>query len=417
MMEVEISTTNELGSGANDVFQDTIREGGGGGEEQEAEEDEEVEDRPVLAVFYTGGKLGAATYEAGSAIFRILSDVEDLSPAFNVTKTLLAQTNPCAVVVSNRMNEDFGKVLRQALGKAEEGEKGEGGEEQETTTTRDSALLDVDLRELPAKEFGYRSGKNRVLSLQLQRGRTGQEEEDEEEERAERFVYINSLVDFHCESSIRAAGGLLGFLEKHPLGGPDLDAPPGQGGCLVLSLQNLFVESLVSVDPTTFTALHVFNSSLQPAASRSGSWNKTREGLSLFSLLNRCRSAEGAKYLRNLCRCPVSDVSVIRDRQDAVGFFAAPSRRELGATLYSLLARVRNVPVLLKRIASTQAAVRDWKYFKRSVASLLAIYELCRQHAVAAGVEIVSKVNAVAVDDVYTVADFMEKVASPTSAR
>ena len=51
----------------------------------------------------------------------------------------------------------------------------------------------------------------------------------------DRFVLLNSLLDLRRECSVRALGGLLGFLDKNPLGGPDLDAQGG-GGCIVLSI-------------------------------------------------------------------------------------------------------------------------------------------------------------------------------------
>ena len=85
----------------------------------------------------------------------------------------------------------------------------------------------------------------------------------------------------------RAAGALLNFVDAN-------NAEDEGVGALVLSIRRFVPPDSVAIDETSLSALQVFNASWQPASgSRRGAWNQSREGLSLFKLLNRCRSVPG----------------------------------------------------------------------------------------------------------------------------
>ena len=141
------------------------------------------------------------------------------------------------------------------------------------------------------------------------------------------------------------------YLDTKNVGGPNLD---GLEGPPVISIGPLAIEKVLAIDETTFTALQIFSSTSGPAGARSGSWSKRREGLSVFSLLNRCRSLLGARYMRHLCRCPSRRLDMIHRRQEAVAYLAHPAQTELANTLRALLGAIKNVPHLLKKLTTTQ---------------------------------------------------------------
>jgi hypothetical protein len=70
----------------------------------------------------------------------------------------------------------------------------------------------------------------------------------------------------------------------------------------------------------------------KPSAAKAGSWNRKREGLSLFSILNRCKTVNGVRYLRNMLRSCPRNLDIIRDRQNAVDYFAKPDKMDLVKT-------------------------------------------------------------------------------------
>lgn len=52
------------------------------------------------------------------------------------------------------------------------------------------------------------------------------------------------------------------------------------------------------MDNESYKALQIFNKLSHPSNFKKGTANSTKEGLSLFSILNRCQSKLGMQYLR-----------------------------------------------------------------------------------------------------------------------
>ena len=129
------------------------------------------------------------------------------------------------------------------------------------------------------------------------------------------LLLIRSLFNLtdQNESAIRAIGALLKCLDNNRISGLNLD-----GSGVVVSVKPLVIENVVAIDETTFSALQIFNADWKPSASRFGSWNQKRERLSLFNVVNRCKSILGAKFLRHMFRCPPRDLAVIRQRQEVL---------------------------------------------------------------------------------------------------
>jgi DNA mismatch repair ATPase MutS len=267
--------------------------------------------------------------------------------------------------------------------------------------------------------YSFASCRRRILNLELPQeecediaaaGRPLYTEEDH-------HLFINSLFDLNCESGVRAAGSMLQFADSNSVGGVNLEsrsyrrAKSGNSGgsCLVLQVKTLAVDEVVSIDETTFTALQIFSSKMQPTSgSRFGSWNKNRDGLSLFGIVNTCKSVLGAKYLRYMFRCPPRNISTILQRQDVVAFFANPAQNDLAKLLQSCLKNVKNIPRLLRKLAATQASVSDWKCLRKSIHNLIRIGEIasCERD----GVSILDKLSDSVSTDLHAMAEYIERV-------
>ncbi len=180
------------------------------------------------------------------------------------------------------------------------------------------------------KCFGFRSCQRRIVNIRLPRETANVDEMGRlhfSEE--EHMLLINSLVDLNSESGVRATGALLKFMDANRAGvALNLDAP--DSNCMVMEIKSLCLEDVVNIDETTFTALQIFSSGYQPTAgAKFGSWNKKREGLSLFSIVNNCKSVLGAKYLRYMFRCPPRSLDTILQRQEVIAYFANPAQNDL----------------------------------------------------------------------------------------
>ena len=98
------------------------------------------------------------------------------------------------------------------------------------------------------------------------------------------------------------------------------------GGVPILAIKPFTPQDVICVDESTLSALQIFNTRWQTSGSRAGSWNQSREGNSIFSLLNRCKSVHGSRQLKYLLRCLPTQIEVIQSRQEAVAYFSQPDK-------------------------------------------------------------------------------------------
>lgn len=141
------------------------------------------------------------------------------------------------------------------------------------------------------------------------------------------------------------------------------------------------IDDVLTIDDTTFQALQIFQTTSPLAGSKCGSWNKKSEGLSIYKLLNRCKSVLGSKFLHYMCRCPPKDLEIILERQETVGYLAHPNQSEFCSFLRKSLKHVKNVPAILRKLFGAQSTAKDWKNLKMTAQSLIKICEACQKCA------------------------------------
>lgn len=211
------------------------------------------------------------------------------------------------------------------------------------------------------------SAKRRVLSQKLPGEAQNQSAEDH-------HLLIHSLVNPTFCNMIRACGALLKYLDKHQVGGMNLEC----SGAPILAIRPFSPQEIVRVDETTLSALQVFNERCHLSGCKSGSWNQQREGLSLYKLLNHCKSVMGSRHLRYMLRCLPKTTSVIQSRQVAVAYFSNPAQLEITKGLQDSLKNIKSIARYLKKLTSNQASVQDWKCLKSTVVNMLQLAQACR---------------------------------------
>ncbi|GAB0489262.1 hypothetical protein MMPV_000479 [Pyropia vietnamensis] len=201
----------------------------------------------------------------------------------------------------------------------------------------------------------------------------------------ERLAFLASSMDLESTLVWCAAGGLLAFLQKHDLlanaqlnTNPAADGLNGEGvasddGCCVLylnAIRRLPLHGVMRISGSTLRALHVFNSQVHPRMLGAG---RSKEGLSLFSRLNRTRSGGGARLLRSWIQAPSTSVSVIHNRQRVVKALADPANCGLASTLSSALKNVKSVATIVSRVRTVRDTCRDWENLLSSARALLVL--------------------------------------------
>ena len=242
-----------------------------------------------------------------------------------------------------RQSQDFKQVLRELCqikdvsdesNETPRSPNSSSGPDTETSTEADisnSGFADssedgCELTEIDPKAFGYSNALRRILNLRLP-------DEPDACSEADHRIFMSGLINLNLEALVRATGALLQFIDDSGVGSnvPDSDANGIDvgGNVVVIAVRNFTPSAIVGVDEATLTSLQVFSSSWKPSATKVGSWNQKREGLSLFSIMNRCKTVNGVRHLRNMFRVLPRDLATIVDRQNTVAYFVKPERLEL----------------------------------------------------------------------------------------
>ena len=118
------------------------------------------------------------------------------------------------------------------------------------------------------------------------------------------------------------------------------------------------------VDEDTFSALSVFVSEGHPVSAGKG---KTREGLSLFGLMDRTKSKQGSRVLRRWISSPTQSLNKIMQREDSIEFFTAPANSSFVGQLRPHFRDLCNFSVCVPVFQRYCQTDREWGLLRRGL--------------------------------------------------
>lgn len=350
------------------------------------------DDQIYMSVLWHNGKLGMAYYDTElTQIFMLLDIVE--SDDFLFLKRILRQLHPTCVLLSSKQDDRLVQTLKSLVSTNSDAGNISLASDDISLSTEDSNKLQF----LPSIDFNPDICKRRILNLDL----PGIPDHYTD---TEKTLYFSSLISFDNITTIRATGGLLKYLEKMRVG---VELEDASVRVPVMDLKVVTLDDQVSLDDTAFSALQIFQKEAHPSVYKIGQGG-AKEGLSLFGLLNRCKSPIGTRKLRLWFLCPIRDIDVIKQRQDAVAFFVNPRNIEVFSTLTDCMKNIKNIVPVLKRMYQAQATVIDWQALYKTVYHAIYIGDLCR--AQPQTVHIFRRISEAFKDDLHRIANLINKI-------
>lgn len=150
--------------------------------------------------------------------------------------------------------------------------------------------------------------------------------------------YIRGVVDFTRELTVCALGALLFFMDT-PLA--KLNLPTN---IKIMSLRILNMDNLVWIDDSTYESLQIF-STHEHQSSDKLTQKSTKEGPSIFDLLNRCNSVLGSNYLKIILAQPTKNVNVLLYRHEVIEFCLKPCNKSAMLSMINCIKYCRCVLV------------------------------------------------------------------------
>ncbi|KAG2102216.1 DNA mismatch repair protein MutS [Suillus discolor] len=311
--------------------------------------------------FLKEGRVAGAYYDSVRCIIYVLEDTQE-DVHFDLTNMLLEQCNADIVLTSSKADDPFISVLQKFA-------EASGGVFQ--------------IR--PHKEFTPHRGRDRLLSLpflsELTTEDTGQCLSSDSSSGAEprnayefmqkrkqpagdptmkRWNAAIRLANYaSVESSplcISCLGALLDYLARERAAG-ELDDDAGVEGLHISGIEVLTIDQVMHINADALFSLQIFENESHASIHS----DKTKEGLSLFGILDNTRTPLGRSLLRTWLVRPSLSIPVIAARHDAIDCFLHPENLAPASALQTHLKGIKNIPRILGLLRSGKAGVSDWQ--------------------------------------------------------
>lgn len=285
-------------------------------------------------------------------------------------------------------------------------EQSEATEATEATETieaenRESRRLGPDCEYLSSQMFSLDTARQQINLISVPGMQGGLSLDD-------KMLYLSSIFDVDTERSLRATGGLLSYLLKndHIYKLENEDEP-----VRLNRIRRTHFDAIMDVDAATLQSLQIFHVDSHPLGFGAG---KSKEGISLYGLLNRTSSSSGARLLKKWITTPKLDMPVIMDRLNTIDFLSLPVNAPVAMSLKENLKRLKHVPGIIGRIRTLRTGVNDWKNLHHSARAILSIVQTVRaaqlgdQHT--GDDSVVRKLQSVCEDDLRSVVSWIASV-------
>ncbi|KAF0742265.1 hypothetical protein Ae201684_002669 [Aphanomyces euteiches] len=145
----------------------------------------------------------------------------------------------------------------------------------------------------------------------------------------------------------------------------------------VTAVQLCSFDDAMFIDSNSLKALQIFSEEHHPSQVKS--WEKSKEGFSVFALLDNTYTKSGRNVLRQWLLRPLLQKSSIENRQDVIEFFTT-SQEDLVKSLVAHLKSFKDYLKILRRIRSMRSKPKDWAGLRQCLSSFLDISKDIIQH-------------------------------------
>ena len=295
-----------------------------------------------MAVAMHRDRMAFAAYKEETNTITIEECVTTEYDTHEVAERVLASIRPSLLLVSNKIvgDNDLLEALRTPPPNPEEGMGGVAeNEDEEEETATPPYQGSIPYRLMKSSNFDVRNCKALILRLQVasllkqgaqQAGGIPNQQQPqrhfplapdgEQIFKVSNFHALATVIDFESTAQVQAVGALLFFLQSSMFRFQE------DGYMLVDDVVRAQVSLHMTVSADAFAALHIFATERHPLYAAKGGGH-SKEGFSLFSLLDRTKSRAGRQRLREWMLKPLIDVEAIAARQDGVVLASVPPVR------------------------------------------------------------------------------------------
>ncbi|KAL8291271.1 hypothetical protein RQP46_002249 [Phenoliferia psychrophenolica] len=360
--------------------------GDGKGEEEEEEESASAWTRGIsLAITATRGRLGCAYFDADTTKLLFLEDSEDSSlENWDLVTDIIEQLQPDTVLTAATADPVFLDALQACLA-ALAPDDGTATASSLSGASEPNHPIKLEFR--PGREFFSGNGRAalaQVIVLEggmyaehepgddddmsgggeardaydFNAGRVGTRKKDREGFQSDRDrrngeLRLDSFVNGLASSplTLGCAGALLTFLAGARATAGELDAV-----IQVRGIELMILEKVLHITTDALSSLQIFHAESHASVHS----DKTKEGLSLFGIMNTARTPLGRALLRKWFLRPPLVLATIETRHIAVECFLRNENQHVAEAIQKSFRYIKNTPKTFKTIKDGKAVLKDW---------------------------------------------------------
>ncbi|KAL1744418.1 DNA mismatch repair protein MutS [Schizophyllum fasciatum] len=366
--------------------------------QSDTEDESRIPDKVCLTAWCQHGRMACAYYDPVKCIIYVLEDTQE-TPHLDLTQTLLEQAHPDIILTSSRGDDEFIDKLRDHA-------EASGGHFQ--------------IR--PHKEFNTAKGRDRLFSLPLLSELPMQYEQDApSSDSGSGASGLRNAYDFmrnrrnadgnggdptlkRWNASIRLAnfasvdssplsiaciGALLDHLVRERAAN-DLEEE-GISGLAIRDIEAIALNKMMHINADALYSLGIFEDESHASIHS----DRTKEGLSLFGIINTTKTTLGRQLLKTWFLRPSLSLPIIAARHDAIDCFLSPDNNSPVRAMHGHLKGIKNVPRILAVIKSGSATLVEWQGLVKFTFHATMIREALTELHGASQIEVVAKLFGV----------------------
>ncbi|KAL8291262.1 hypothetical protein RQP46_002240 [Phenoliferia psychrophenolica] len=319
---------------------------GDGAEEDDEEEPASAWTRGVsLAITATRGRLGCAYFDADSTKLLFLEDSEDSSlENWDLVTDIIEQLHPDTVLTAATADPVFLAALQACLA-ALAPDDGTATASSLSGASEPNHPIKLEFR--PGREFLSGNGRAALAQVIVLEGGIAIATGPNGELRLDSFV--NGLAS--SPLTLGCAGALLTFLAGARATAGELDAV-----IQVRGIELMILEKVLHITTDALSSLQIFHAESHASVHS----DKTKEGLSLFGIMNTARTPLGRALLRKWFLRPPLVLATIETRHVAVECFLRNENQNVAEAIQKSFRYIKNTPKTFKTIKDGKAVLKDW---------------------------------------------------------
>ena len=338
-----------------------------------------------VSVVEEGSQIAFASYDEDKNTVVIEQSFANGYDVEAIVERFFAATRPNLVLVGNKIaaNETLLHLLTRPLAASEEGSNGR------VAPPESDPMSDIQgsipYRLLKSGAFDVRKcralivQKLRVIDLLRKSGDTArgtlhaisiQPSSGQTAYQASAYHALASVVDFSSNIQVKALGSLVSFLQS------TIYRLEEGGTVTINSIQQAKSSMFMRINVGALRALHIFATEHHPILSKGQGHSK--EGFSLFSLLDRTKSKMGRACLKDWMLKPLVDMEAITGRQDGIELFLRTEFQTAVGGLLNLLQQLGAVDKILLRMQKCHTIPTDFVVLYKTLSAAIHICDsLC----------------------------------------